>query len=279
MSTKFRPRTVHEIPIPSHWLLVICIFAVCGDGVRADDDQTDETYFEPYLALIEEVDVRRRVNVLYPNPQSIFDGLQVGFVNVGTGNLTFLRRDIVVDSEEPLVFGRVYDSRIVRNPDFGKGWRLSLVEELRFDDTGVVYVDASGTRYRFKDTDAGYVQSPATPSHAGTLIVRDGNRARLTDGTGVIRYFDLQPSRSTFLIESLKTNSGHETRFRYRGDGLLHKIRRAGSDVLVITRNGSGRVWSVTDEHDRRVRYSYTDNGQLKDVRIRPRCWATREVS
>ena len=38
----------------------------------------------------------RRINVLHPNPQSIFDGLQVGFVNVSTGNLTFERRDMVV---------------------------------------------------------------------------------------------------------------------------------------------------------------------------------------
>jgi len=36
---------------------------------------------------------------VHPNPQSILDGLRVGFVNVSSGNLTFERRDIVVPGE------------------------------------------------------------------------------------------------------------------------------------------------------------------------------------
>lgn len=47
--------------------------------------------FESHRALVEELELRRRVNVLFPNPQSFFDGFQVGLVNVGSGNLTFLR--------------------------------------------------------------------------------------------------------------------------------------------------------------------------------------------
>ena len=34
-------------------------------------------------------------SVLFPNPQSLFDGLRAGFVNTWSGNLAFRRRDIV----------------------------------------------------------------------------------------------------------------------------------------------------------------------------------------
>lgn len=153
-------------------------------------DESEEGYFEPYLALIEEVDLRRRVNVLHPNPQSMFDGLQVGFVNVGSGNLTFLRRDLVVDGDVPLVFGRVHDSRIARNADFGPRWRLSLAEELRIDDSGAEYVDRAGAVHRFKKEGDDYSPSPVTPRHSGTTLEVDGDTARLVEASGTVRNFE-----------------------------------------------------------------------------------------
>lgn len=62
--------------------------------------------------LAEHVLLRSRINVLHPNPQSVLDGLQAGFVNVSSGNLTFARRDIVVPGRRRLVFARIHDSRI-----------------------------------------------------------------------------------------------------------------------------------------------------------------------
>lgn len=74
------------------------------------------------------------------NPQSIFDGLHVGFVNVGAGNLSFKRHDLVVRvGGVPVYFSRVYDSRSRGNTDFGDGWRLAVAEELFIDnDEGVL---------------------------------------------------------------------------------------------------------------------------------------------
>ena len=37
----------------------------------------------------------RPTPVLHPNPQSIFDGLRYAYINVGSGNLTLQRPDIV----------------------------------------------------------------------------------------------------------------------------------------------------------------------------------------
>ena len=73
----------------------------------------------PYAASVAELDLRRRVNVLHRNPQSILDGLHVGHVNVGAGNLTFRRCDIVARADGPVVFAQVYDSRIEANADLG----------------------------------------------------------------------------------------------------------------------------------------------------------------
>lgn len=56
---------------------------------------------EKYATVVAELSERRRLNVLFPNPQSIFDGMQVGFVNVGTGNLSFKRHDMVVGYARP----------------------------------------------------------------------------------------------------------------------------------------------------------------------------------
>lgn len=72
---------------------------------------TADPSLESYVPLIAEFDLRRRVNVLFPNPQRMFDGLQAGYVNVGSGNLTFRRRDLVTRANGPLVLARVYDSR------------------------------------------------------------------------------------------------------------------------------------------------------------------------
>ena len=124
----------------------------------------------PYAALVAELDLRRRVNVLHPNPQSIFDGLHVGHVNVGAGNLTFRRRDIVARANGPVVFARVYDSRIEANADLGPGWRLSLAEELRLEGDQAIYTDRSGAQHRFRKDGDAHVADPPTPRHAGTTL-------------------------------------------------------------------------------------------------------------
>src|SRR5436190_1240727 len=80
--------------------------------------------------MVSELTGRARANVYFPNPQSIFNGVQVSFVNVGKGNLTFQRRDMVTSGVIPLVFARVYDSSSAGSVDFGPGWMLSAAEQI-----------------------------------------------------------------------------------------------------------------------------------------------------
>ena len=141
-------KPMHFATLP---LLVVALMLTGSAGTAAGDEppETADPALNSYLPLVAEFDLRRRVNVLFPNPQTLFDGLPVGFVNVGSGNLTFLRRDLVTRANGPLVLGRVYDSRFQGDGDFGPGWRLSLTEELVIGTDSVAYVDRTGARRRF----------------------------------------------------------------------------------------------------------------------------------
>ena len=220
---------------------------------------------ESYLPLVAEFDLRRRVNVLFPNPQTLFDGLQVGFVNVASGNLTFVRRDLVTRANGPLVFGRVYDSRLGGDGSFGPGWRLSLAEELVVGEGSVAYVDRSGALRRFVVGIGGYVPARPTPRHAGTRIVVGESEATVFDGDGSKRTF--KPFAGTgqpWRIASVETGP-RRVDFRYR-DGRLAAVVHGARTMFHIRRDAAGRILQVSDDHGRSVRYSYDWAGRLKDV-------------
>lgn len=217
-----------------------------------------------YLPLIAEFDIRRRVNVLFPNPQTLFDGLPVGFVNVGTGNLTFLRRDMVTRASGPLIFGRVYDSRLRRDDDFGPGWRLSLAEELVFGDAGITYVDGAGAQRLFVAGTDGYLPANPTPGHAGTRISLNPDQATLHERDGTKRTFKPVGDAGPWRVVSVETPA-RRLDFRYR-DGRLETIVHGTRTMFRIQRDAAGRIAGAADNHGRSVRYSYTATGLLKDV-------------
>ena len=225
-----------------------------------------------YAILVDELGERRRLNVLFPNPQSIFDGLHVGFVNVGAGNLSFKRHDLVVRVDGmPVYFSRVYDSRSRGNDDFGDGWRLALGEALsKGKDEGVLtYIDGAGTRHDFRrDATAGpdvFVASPATPSHNANRLWARGDEALLEHEDGTKRRFTWSYQKNRYLLTELSMAGGRRMTLDYN-DGSVVRALLDGTVALSVARGSSGRVESVTDRFGRSVRYSYTGDGQLKDV-------------
>ena len=248
----------------THLLLALAVLLpAAGEPALAG---ATESSLETYAKLVEELDMRRRVNVLYPNPQSLFDGLQAGFVNVGAGNLTFKRRDLVTRANGPVAFARLYDSRIDGNEDFGRGWRLALAEELLLDDAGVTYVDRSGASHRFVASGGAYVQRPATPRHARTRIVLAANsEATLVEANGTSRTFKpLRKSSSRLRIASVEAGE-RRLDFRY-ANGVLASVMHGTRTLFAVRRGLGGRIVAVTDDHGRTVRYSYTAGGLLRDV-------------
>ena len=209
-----------------------------------------------------------RINVLHPNPQSIADGLRVGFVNVSSGNLTFQRRDIVVPGRRPAMFSRIHDSRIGANADFGPGWRLSLDEEMVVDGRGMSYVDDTGARYRFRaGAGAHLVVDPMAPRHAATRLTLSGRAAALVAGDGQTRLFErLDPAQSRWSLRRIEWPGGDWIELAHEA-GRLSAVGDAEGEMLRVTRDAEGRVASVVDRHHRQVRYEYDRLGRLAVVR------------
>ena len=244
------------------WLPLFAItFAIAG---YADQEASGDD-LSAYAALAQELDARRRLNVLYPNPQSPRDGVQVGYVHVGTGHLTFTRRDIVVRANGPVAFARLYDSRMADNADFGPGWRLALAEEV-IVGAAATYIDRSGTRHRFQPTGNGYFAAvPRTAAHAGSRLVVDDGAATLHEGDGTVRVFARAERAGVYRITQVRGKS-RRLDFAYMG-GRLAAISHAGKVLFTIRRDEWGRILAVGDRHGRSVRYGYTAWGSLRDVR------------
>ena len=255
---------------PQIMLVVLAILATSGSSSQGLHRSSDlEASIEDYVALVAELELRRRVNVLFPNPQSLFDGFQVGFVNVGSGNLTFIRRDLVVAAQDgPLVFSRIYDSRIKENGEFGRGWRLNLLEELRFDEDGsLVYVDGSGSHYRFDGTGTLYRPVVNVAETQGASISLQGELAVLNLGqSGRILTFKQMPGKPSLQLTRVDLKPGKTFEYAY-SSGKLTEVTERGATLLKIKRNSDGKVESVTDRHHRTVQYRYSAEGLLTDVR------------
>ena len=109
----------------------------------------------PYVTLASELTSRSRANVYFPNPQGIFHGVQVNDVNVGRGNLTFLRRDLVASGRIPIMAARVYDSSASGNGDFGPGWLLSAAETISIENHTAKLLSENDTVIEFTEGEDG----------------------------------------------------------------------------------------------------------------------------
>ncbi|MEM9305636.1 MAG: DUF6531 domain-containing protein, partial [Pseudomonadota bacterium] len=152
---------------PSSRLLVFCFaFSLIPPCTAQDGNEIFS-----HAAYLNELSDRRRINTLFQNQQTIFDGLQLEYVNVGSGNLTFKRRDLVRLSRLPINIARVYDSRSPGAHDFGVGWRLLYDEQLREDSGGMTYRAASGAELRLvPDGAAAWSVAKGQPSDIRSII-------------------------------------------------------------------------------------------------------------
>ena len=286
----------------------LCAVLVCGMLVPIGSAVTDGSpvadspngaWLAAFASLVKETELRRRVNVLYPNPQSMFDGLQAGYVGVRHGNLTFRRRDIVAGPGELAQFSRVYDSRIRRGRDFGPGWRLPLAEELAITDGGMVYTDGSGARQFFRlslpdergrraesqqsgqqvqiDADGSrapssipvasgvYTAYPVTPQYASATLEVAGPLAVLRKGSTTC-VFERQSRAGKYVLSSISVGDSTRLELAYR-NGYISKVDDAEGTVFHIFRDGLGRIVLVQDRWGRSVQYVYGPRGRLVEAR------------
>lgn len=139
-------------PPPAGAGLAVCVALVCctplpvsaAEAAAAEADDAFRARAEAKAqGLLNDLSSRRRVATLFPNSQSMFQGVQERFVNTSAGNLTFLLRDLVAVGAMPIVAARTYDSAVGKGEDYGPGWRLALREEIARDGSRLAFTDAS----------------------------------------------------------------------------------------------------------------------------------------
>lgn len=212
-----------------------------------------------YLA---EFSQRRRANIYFPNEQSIFYGVQVNFVNVGRGNLTFTRRDLVTVGRMPLVAARVYDSAGPGSLEFRPGWRLSASEHIEVNEGVATLFSETGAAIRFAGSGNEFVLSPDFPSDHVRLARSASGGLVSHMRTGQTR--DYESISGVYRLARVTDRNGNQVRLIYSASALA-RMENAGHFVE-LTRNAVGRVTQIRDDQNRRVAYAYDDKGLLAQV-------------
>lgn len=219
-----------------------------------------DSKLESYVEQLSELSWRARANVYFPNQQSIFNGVQASFVNVGTGNLTFLRRDMVASGRMPLLLARVYDSAAAGGKDFGPGWMLSAAETIAIANHIARLTSESGAVIEFIETEPNtFVLRQDRPSDYLGLgrLGADILQARLRSGM-VKEYKRIS---GLFRLTTLTDANGNQIRLTY-ANGVISKLENA-NHFLQLTRNGKGRIVAAQDDQERKVQYVYNEEGIL----------------
>lgn len=235
---------------------------------------------KPFADVLNEVSERRRINSFFPNPQSPFDGVQIGHVNTTAGNLTFMRRDLVRLSRFPIVFSRIHDSRLAGDHGFGPGWQSSFSESITVDQSGYIYHQANGNSVHFVDTDHGL--SHQHPQHDDIL-----NIDHRGDGTIEVTYTNLWVKRFEsvasqaeqqnlesetkpnaevrYVLVEVINNNGQRMRLEY-DKGQLARISNDYHALTLIWSATGSRVSAIQDDLGRTVQYRYDRQGRLSQV-------------
>jgi YD repeat-containing protein len=218
---------------------------------------------DQYVEQVSELSSRARANVYFANPQSIFRGVQVNFVNVGTGNLTFLRRDLVASGRIPLVFARVYDSSGKGSVDFGPGWTVSAAESITVADSKAHLLTENGSTIDFVKVDeSAFTLEKEYPSDYMDLRLVDASTLETKLRTGFTKQFQL--IGDAFRLVKVTDRNGNEVRLSYN-NGLLNKIENANHSITIL-RNAKGRILSAQDDQNRSVQFAYDAQGRLIEV-------------
>ncbi len=214
--------------------------------------------------MLNELSERRRVNTFFTNEQSIFNGVQKGFVNVGKGNLTFVRRDMVTVGRLPVVFARVFDSAYTGESDFSAGWRISIAEIIKVNSDGsLTYTDDSLSVSEFSNTNDTFSLSVPHPSDVKNLTATSDGFL-LTFRNQWVKRFVLEDDVAR-LVE-VTDNNGNSLTLSYGTESRLSNVSGQNGHFVSIFRNANGQVTEITDDQGRSVSYSYNNKGELATV-------------
>ena len=261
-----RSRFVNHSPIFVAVLLTLPIASADYPNPVQDESLRQFEY------LLDELDQRRRLQFLFPNPQSPFVGLNIGFVATSTGHLTFQRRDIVVLNADNLVVSRIYDSRSDINEGFGKGWALNLQRRIELVGSTAIYRDGNGFRSILSRTSIGnYAPVVALPITDGMELSFNKDGAILNEPDGGITKFEMASEFNHFRVSEYISPRNLTSRFHYEEE---HLKRVTVEDQLAIELTWSGNhIQRINDLYARSTIYEYYNQGNLSRVRDIAREW------
>ena len=241
----------------------LILFLVTNSIFAQHHRSSSNSPLDQYVEQVSELSSRARANVYFTNPQSIFRGAQVNFVNVGTGNLTFLRRDLVASGRIPLVFARVYDSSSKGSADFGPGWTLSAAESITLADGKAHLLSENGSTIDFVKVDeTSFALEKDYPSDYIDLRLVNTNTVEAKLRTGFTKQFEL--IGGAFHLVTVTDRNGNQVHLSY-SSGLLNKIENANHSITIL-RNAKGRIVSAQDDQGRKVQFAYDAQGRLIEV-------------
>jgi YD repeat-containing protein len=258
--------------LPSPRLLLNCCLALAlspSIGGAQDAPYHHAEHESPHKAMaaagalhqVNELSNRRRLTTFFVNEQSPFYGVQLNYVNVGRGNLTFLKRDLVRLGRLPIVIGRVYDSRSSGQSDFGGGWKLTVAETIHVEGRNLRYVDASGSEHRL-EVDGMRIRSPYPHLTGIERGRRVGPLVELDVGDLVKRF---RPIGNTLYLDELRSREGDHLRLEYSGTQVV-RVSSNNGRFVALERDSSGRVVGLEDDAGRTVGYEYDGAGRLVGV-------------
>src|SRR5436190_5404321 len=170
-------------------LFSLAVFSSAQTHSTRKVQSTDEAAFDAYVERVSELSSRARANVYFPNVQSVFYGVNVNFVNVGKGNLTFLRRDLVTGGRMPLLLARVYDSSNAGSLEFGPGWMLSATETISIHGDRAELLGETGAPIEFIKSGNLFILAKDHPSDYVSLRITNENTIQAELRTGFIKEF------------------------------------------------------------------------------------------
>lgn len=248
------------------FLATAVIAADAGTGSTGPVDPDTRATMLTYASFLNELSARRRRALYFANPQSLFDGVPVGYVNSGSGNLTFVRRDIVVAAPMPIVVGRVYDSRNRTDGDFGLGgFRLSLAERIDIVDDGLArYTTSAATRVMLRRDGAQFRLVPERPTNIEHIGFVAGGAIVVSGHNGIVRRFERYGS--AYLLVSVRDPFGNGMSLDYDANRRLSRVAGDDGARVDIARDEAGRIVGVSDDAGRSVAYRYGHDGLLVSV-------------
>ena len=182
----------------------------------------------------------------------------------GTAPIDMARGDFVytspyfgLDALMPLSFNLLYLSRNSNEGTSGLGWLHSYEWSLTEEDSKLVLLEPSGSRYEFIPLSNGKYFTPKGTNWS--LTQRSGGGHQLETAYGTIYYFN-----SAGSLESIRDINGNEIQLGYQ-NSLLKSVTTSGASFQ-LSYDSDNLLVSVVDHAGRSQQFNYDANGDLVQI-------------